>query len=171
MDWKSLHKSEKFGVTSFGIEIKVAATKLPDLETFPIWSAVNRATGIVEAAIREAINAEDPKTAIATDKNRSLVKIFPTPIYIEEIPNGYCKDWCCTHLPWFVVTTKVGRITIGWRKRVIQIGWEGTDGTANAKELFKAEDVTKGDKYIHAWSLEDATRYVEAIISSAGNSR
>ena len=91
------------------------------------------------------------------------------PIYIEEIPNGYCNRACCRHLPWFIVTTTVGRIKIGWRKRVIEIDWSDTKGTAEAETLFAAEDVTKGTRYIHAWSVEKAKSYVAAIMSSRVN--
>ena len=86
-------------------------------------------------------------------------------IYVEEIPNGYCNRYCCKHLPWFVVTTKVGRITIGWRKRVINIDWEGSAITKKANELFPQEDVTKGDKLIHAWGYEKAKEYIGVLLS------
>jgi len=100
-------------------------------------------------------------------QREEILSCFKEPIFIEEIPNGYCSDYCCRHLPWFIITTSIGRFKIGWRKRVINIDWNKTVGTKEAKEIFPNEDVTKGIKYIHAWSIEKAREYVSTIISSA----
>lgn len=102
----------------------------------------------------------------AKEEKEKLLSLFPDKSFVLEIPNGYCSDWCCKHLPWFTVTTKVGPITIGWRKRVISIDWKQTVRTKTSNELFAKEDVTKEYKLIHAWSYEDAKRYVNAIINS-----
>ena len=168
MEYVTIHKSESHGSNgAFGIEIRVAASKLPDLKQTEIWSATRRAAENIEAVVCAAIKADDPKTAIQTTDNRKLVDdLFFSPIFVEEIGNGYCKDWCCAHLPWFIVTTEIGRFTIGWRKRVISIDWSETVGTKNPAELFSDEDVTKGTKSIHAWSVEDARRYVDSIMLS-----
>ena len=68
-------------------------------------------------------------------------------IFVEEIPNGYCNEPCCSRLPWFIVTTPVGHIKIGWRKRVINIDWTNTLQKKNGHELFPNEDVTKSMEY------------------------
>jgi len=169
MEFVTLHKSELCGSDgAFGLEIKVAATNLPDLKQDSIWRAANSASELIESAVRKAVKDNDPKTAVATENNRKVVdEVFPAPIFVEEIDNGYCGDWCCKHLPWFIVTTKIGRFTIGWRKRVISIDWQDTTGAESAIALFKDEDVTKGLRSIHAWSIEDAQRYVETIMLSA----
>jgi hypothetical protein len=75
-----------------------------------------------------------------------------------SIPNGYCPCNVCP--PWFEVTTDVGIITIGWRKRVINIEW----GNNNYLHLFKAEDVTKDEHGIHAWGYERAIEYLGRIV-------
>jgi hypothetical protein len=84
---------------------------------------------------------------------------------VEEIPNGYCNRYCCAHLPWYIVTTRLGRIKIGWRKSVINIDWAETQGTKTSEELFQSENVTKDTRGIHAWGYEKARAYVGAIIT------
>ncbi len=43
----------------------------------------------------------------------------------------------------------------------------GQTGKVIAARLFEGEDVTKGDKMIHAWSVEDGRRYIEKIMLSS----
>ena len=168
MEYTTLYKSESFGMDDgFGIKIEVAATnELPDLKSWDIRTATDKAQKMISDEIQAAIKAENPKTAQVIEENKKLTQLFPDPIYIEEIPNGYCSDWCCRQIPWFIVTTVVGRIKIGWRKRVISIDWSSTRDTKNCDELFINEDVTKGFKFIHAWSLDDAKRYIETILKN-----
>lgn len=168
MNYITLYKSESYGLNGhFGLEIKVTAQDLPDLQLDSIRKAKNTAVKLIESSIRQEIKAKNKETPAEIAKNKELLTVFSTPIFVEEIENGYCSDWCCAHLPWFVVTTKVGRFTIGWRKRVISIDWNDTVGTDTAIVLFEDEDVTKGLMSIHAWSTEDAKRYIDTIISSA----
>jgi len=167
-NYKTLFHTESAGATgAFGLKIEVAATNLPDLKTEEIREAAYQASRLITAAVREAIKAKDADTPAEIECNRELLELFPEPIFVEEIPNGYCNDWCCKHLPWFVVTTEIGRFTIGHRKRVISIDWSDTHGTRFAEDLFPDENVTKYDRSIHAWSMEDAKRYVYAVLASA----
>ena len=169
LEYKELHSQEGWGsYGGFGIKILVAASCLPDLTEHEIWSAARKAADIVSAEVQASVVAHNEKAQEATKAERQqILSLFPGAIYVEEIPNGYCSSWCCRHLPWFIVTTTVGRVKIGWRKRVINIDWTDTVETKKANELFSAENVTKGDKYIHAWSLEDARRYISTIIEKA----
>lgn len=163
-----LYKEESIGTYgSFEIEINVGATKLPDLKQEAIRCAVYDAVKLVKSAVMAAVVKDNPDAQERkVNERRDLLALFQEPIHVEEIPNGYCPDWCCRHLPWFVVTTKIGRFTIGWRKRVILLDWSETVGTQTSDDLFKSEDVTKDTRMIHAWSLEDAKRYIEAISNS-----
>lgn len=63
---------------------------------------------------------------------------------------------------WFIIKTSEGDIKIGWRKRVIQIKW-----LQNYKPFSfdgKEDDVTKkfskNERYIHAWNIDDAIKYL-----------
>lgn len=82
----------------------------------------------------------------------------------ELLPNGYCKEDCCTHIPWVKLATIDGEIIIGRRKRVISIEWQETYKPFNLEELFGIENVTKwekdGKRGIHAIDLEKAYEYL-----------
>ena len=92
-----------------------------------------------------------------------LLGLFEGPIFAEEIPNGYCGPQCCFHRKWFIVTTRIGHIKIGWRKRVISIDWERTLVTKTAEELFPKEEVTKRGRLIHAYGYEKAKEYIDRL--------
>ena len=149
------------------IQINVKGSDLPELDSDEIFSASLDAMDGVYKEIQKAIKKKDPSTPIASEENKKMIdEIFANTdlIFMEEIPNGYCSDWCCEHLPWFIVTTKVGRIKIGNRKRVIEIDWSETLGTKTSDELFESEDVTKEKKLIHAWGIEKAKQYINLIL-------
>ena len=59
------------------------------------------------------------------------------------------------------------KIKIGWRKRVIEIDWKDSLNKEYSADLFPDEEVTKYDHYIHAWSIEDAKRYIEKVLTTA----
>jgi hypothetical protein len=87
-------------------------------------------------------------------------------IHYQEIPNGYCSQACCVNRPWYIVTSRIGPVAIGWRKRVIQISWDGSDVEAGGNALFPNENTTKGDRYIHAWGYEKAKEYIQKLLTS-----
>lgn len=131
-------------------------------------SNIRKCANDLEKLIREETLKHDPKSKQESNENRKeILELFDGhTIFVEEIPNGYCSDFCCKHLPWFVVTTKAGRITIGWRKRVIEINWKDSIISAGSMELFPKEEVTRGDKYIHAWGYEKAKEYINVLLTS-----
>ena len=165
---QSLYHKESLGsYGAFEIEINVGASKLPDFKSDEIWRATHDAVELIESAVMEQIVKNDPQAIErAKVEKQGIVALFPDKCFVKEIPNGYCSRWCCKHLPWFVVTTPVGPITIGWRKRVIEINWNEVPLAQSSGYLFPNEDVTKDDKMIHAWSLEKAKEYIAAIIAS-----
>lgn len=78
---------------------------------------------------------------------------------LRSVPNGYgSEDY---NGPWFVFpAARVGLVTIGWRKRVIQISWQrGPDGST----LFADWAGTVGPDYVHAWRPEDAATAIRRI--------
>lgn len=80
-----------------------------------------------------------------------------TTFFLTAILNEYCSCEKCG--PWFNIDTPYGKFKIGWRKRVINIEFEGL----NLSDLFKEEDVTKGKDHIHAWGKEKAIEYLKKI--------
>ena len=167
LDYKEIHMEESFGsYGGFGIKILVASTEMSDFKHDDIWRASYNAVKIISGAVQGvALSLNIKAQERAKNERQEILALFPDKVFVEEIPNGYCSDWCCRHLPWFVVTTEVGRFKIGWRERVINIDWSETVGTKKAGDLFAGENVTKGDKYIHAWSLGDAKRYITDIMA------
>ena len=164
--YRTLAGFEQFGDGSLGLRIEISGSPLPEL-TDALRDAGRKALDAVKEEVIAALKASDPDAqARAKAEREELLGCFDGPIYVEEIPNGYCRQGCCRHLPWFVVTTAVGRIKIGWRKRVIEIDWTDTRGTADSDTLFPGEAVTKGARSIHAWSVEKAREYITKIVSN-----
>lgn len=71
-----------------------------------------------------------------------------------DIKNGYRGD----KADWLLVHTPYGLMTIGWRKRVIEIEWEGTHMGYIVKD-----DVTKDEYSCHAWGYAKAVEYMIAL--------
>lgn len=170
LEMKSLRReSMRTSYGEFAIEINVGATNLPALESEAIREAADKAASMVKKAVMAAIVRSTPEAIERAKEERDqLVGLFNVLVFVEEIPNGYCSDWCCEHKPWFVVTTPQGKFKIGWRKRVIQIEWDGVTNSKTAEAIFANENVTKGERMIHAWSLEDARRYIEIVLKTIG---
>lgn len=113
--------------------------------------------------LQHRLHNSDPKEIAACKKEgEQLLALFgDEKIYVEQIPNEY---WANSKRPWFLVTTKVGHIKIGWRKRVMVLDWSKTSVKQNANELFPDEDTTKDGRMIHAWSDEKAKEYLAKIL-------
>lgn len=60
---------------------------------------------------------------------------------------------------WFIYKTNQGTIKISFKTKVIVIEWEDNFKPFNMS-IFDGERVTKYDRGIHAWSKDDAIRYV-----------
>jgi hypothetical protein len=82
--------------------------------------------------------------------------------------NAYCPCDVCP--PWYLAQVdNITPITIGWRKRVINIDWE--ESGKDLAGLFTSEDVTKGSGYIHAWGYDKAAEYLSKILPALGAGR
>lgn len=68
---------------------------------------------------------------------------------------------------WYLYHTKQGDVAIHFKNKVIEIKWFGNFKPFNLKTLFKDEDVTKKSlkdaKVIHAWSSDDAVKYLTMV--------
>jgi hypothetical protein len=164
-DYKIVSGLETHGsYGEIGIKILVAVKRpLSDAEKNHIYRCVH---GIEQEIIAGTVAANPEAMQAAQDERTALIGLFPEPIYVQAIPNGYCSSGCCRHRPWFVVTTPVGRIKIGHRKRVINIDWSESDVHKSAEQLFPKEDVTKIDRSIHAWGYEKAKEYIQTILDA-----
>ena len=161
----SLESCCEYGV--FAVQIRVASSVELDFKEERIFNAASDARDDMFQELAASAVRRDPKSKERSNKERrDILALFDEPIFVEEIPNGYCSSWCCRHLPWFIVTTKIGRFKVGCRKRVIQIDWSECPRTCRAEALFPDEDVTKSDRMIHAWSFERAREYIQKIVKS-----
>lgn len=83
---------------------------------------------------------------------------------IHAIPNEYwgtieAYKEIAEKNPWYLVMTPKGNIKIGPRKRVIDIDWSDT----NIRKILSSDDVTKETDYIHAWTLDKASEYLNEL--------
>lgn len=153
---------------AFQMEIEVGGTGVEDvIKSDEVYHATRKANELIMGAIFKARMRTSEEGKEQTKWNRKhILACFPERIFVEEIPNGYSADYHLAHIPWFVVTTSIGRFTVGSRKRVYHLSWEGTKGK-KARDLFPDEDVTKDGQSIHAWDLEKLKEYVAKVIASA----
>jgi len=139
----------------------------PEVDEFN--SRIYKAASLVTAALSRLNCSTDPEILqrIKDQKEQLLSMFGDQKIYVRELPNGYgSKDdpyWGL--FPWFEVTTSRGPITIGWRKSDIHIEWSESDVEPGGHELFPDENVTRGDRYIHAWGYQKAMEYLDRILA------
>lgn len=157
---------EEFGSGGFGVAIyiKYPGDSKADFEKQAGVFFMDAEQMIIDNMKRIFYSKDPERQKLRNQKKEKMISLFNQPIYVEEIPNGYCSNGCCADKPWFIVTTKIGRIKIGWRKRVINIDWSDSENKTEAKVLFPDEDVTKYDRDIHACSYEKAKEYLDKII-------
>jgi hypothetical protein len=150
---------------SVGVKILVSIDRTLNEEDD--WLLRTKAEEIAKGLLAETNHLNPETKERREEERRLLLDCFPFPmrIFVEEIPNGYCSEWCCKERPWYVVTTPRGRIKIGWRKSVIQISWDGSEITQVPNELFPNENVTKFDRTIHAHGYEKAKQYLHTLMS------
>jgi hypothetical protein len=95
-------------------------------------------------------------------EKKNIIDLFDTPIYVEEIPNGYSDSYLN---PWFIITTQKGRIKIGWRKRVINIDWTDSIITMTGYDVTN-DEVTRDKRYMHAYGYEKAREYLNTLLKN-----
>jgi hypothetical protein len=81
---------------------------------------------------------------------------FKKPEKMHCLINGYDPD---REDHWWLVKIHQGYIEIGWRKRVINIDWSETP----LRKVITADDVTKEDTMVHAWSVAKAVEYLTEV--------
>ncbi len=152
------------GEFAFRIQVRIGR-ELTKGERHALYDAQD----ILDQAFIKGNHEVDPEVhaAAAQRRQETLACFGARVIYVEEIPNGYCSRGCCVFYPWFIITTSIGRIKIGWRKRVIHLEWTDSLVKQTADELF-AGDMTKYDRVIHAWGYEKATEYINRLFEVGG---
>jgi len=156
MNYKQIASHESIGKYTLGVKISVGGIDCTKEERLLIQSFTDK----IHDGILRIREENDPENIII--KKETIVKLtncFIDPIYVKQIPSEYSSN---DFIPWLIVTTSKGPIKIGWRKRVINIDWSESD--IQDTDLFPNEDVTKGDKYIHAWGYEKAKSYIETLM-------
>ncbi len=155
---------DELGSNGFGLQvwIKIPEDSRPPEKTLDDLS--HATSELYRQLVRETRNTAPEAVAWARKERAALVDLFNEPIYVEDVPNEYDP---MSNRPWLVVTTRVGHIKLGWRKRVISIDWSRTQYCQTSSELFADENVTKEKRLIHAWSLDKAREYICKIVESA----
>ena len=167
--YERVYRSESFGeYGALGLELHATVGKreFSESDKRMISEAMSK---LAEELHGNTIRQNPKLLQSSVEERKQILSLFDQPIYVETTKNEYFQGAWGEMFPWFIVTTKVGRIKIGWRKRVIEIHWTDTLNTTKAKELFPDEDVTKSndwdkERYIHAWGLEKAKAYINKIL-------
>jgi len=162
---KKVFSVENIGRGKFKLEIYLDVDReLTDNDNWAISECGEKLTRIIN---QETYRTNKTYIEKAKEDKQDLINLFGNKqIFVQEIPNQYNVDHC--HNPWLMVTTNVGHIKIGRRRHVFEIDWSGTIIPTKAKDLFPDEDVTREDRYIHAYGLEKAQEYINKILSSSG---
>lgn len=83
---------------------------------------------------------------------------------VEQTPNQYWPNVDAYKEireanPWYTVSTPLGKIIIGARKRVFSIDWSDTP----VRCLVTLDAVTKDTSSVHAWTEEDCLKYLNTL--------
>jgi hypothetical protein len=160
--YKQVSSCETMGLGGVGVKILV---KLPDgvaLSDAEDANAKNVGYDLYRRLQNFVIQSDPKEIEFAKKEGEELLALFgDEKIFAEPTHNEYSSD---SLRPWFIVTTKIGRIKIGWRKRVIVIDWSDSTNKGRAVDLFATDDVTKDLHMIHAWGYEKAKEYLQVLL-------
>jgi hypothetical protein len=171
-NWKTLFKKESWGTQTFGIEIRVAMDR--EFTENDKRNSYKIADDVEDAILRESVRINPEQQKERDAEKAHFLACFPEGMLVlaEPIPNQYCSRYCCDMSPWYKVTTPKGIVSLGWRKRVINITYEmRVTGGVDTDNLFPGEDVTRGKdythpatSYIHAYGYDKAKQYLAVIL-------
>ena len=178
--WTFVHSMEAYDDEFLGIRIFVKLSRPLQTDSgSDDMKAVRRAAHTLEDGLRWSTARRDPKGPVwrqvyRDESAQAFASAGLAPIFVEEIPNEYCSRPCCLNRPWFLVTSPIGHIKIGWRKSVINIDWSRSVVKKSGMELFPDENVTRGDarddgggRFIHAGGIDVAIRYLKVLSAAA----
>ena len=99
---------------------------------------------------------------MSEDEVKALFLLSGIALYSQvPIDNRYDQTSELWNGPWWECRTRCGKVTIGWRKRVIEITWHTF--AVPDDEPITHDDVTKGPDYVHAWSSAKAVEYLTSM--------
>ncbi len=161
--YSKYESSSSFG--SVGVEIRIASSKFHASEENKKF--ITQLTDQLIEMVNLRIYRGLPETTAKIEENEKIIRSFfgGRAIYLEEVPNEYSNDFYYFDRKWFRVWTDKGPIKVGRRKRVWHIEWEKRTNPLYAGNLFKDEQVSIGDRWIHAWSDQDAARYIDKVLN------
>lgn len=93
--------------------------------------------------------------AVFTLAGEKIEKIF-------DLENQYWPnhpEYYEARSPWYLMKTRFGFVTVGWRKNVLEINWEET----KLRKVVTEDNVTKSETHVHAWSYKDALSYLTTL--------
>lgn len=130
---------------------------LAGLEALNVWQLPNAYMGVLEPLSDNEIVRDSSRGGFGFSETR-IDKNDPGPTV--NVVRSWMSDYRWRHdRPAWLVKTRYGLMEIGWRKRVIQIDWRDT----NLRRVVTADDVTKTDTCVHAWSVEKAVEYLRVL--------
>ncbi len=168
------NNSEDFTLTSGGYDIPTHGSACPCCgKTFTIDDVKNNPCVYIKGKFYHDSCWRNYRRLTEVDKfTRRMVGLIykDTEYQFELLPNGYCNQDCCSHIPWFLFHTVDGDIIMGWRKNVISIEWQENYKLFDMSELFGTENVTKwkedGKRGIHAWGEKKAYEYLKKVFEA-----
>lgn len=168
-DKSGMYSFSSIGGSSLEVDIIVFASKeIPKSSSDRLIS--NAAYELFDALLDAGKKAQSKKEF--PDFKEQVVGMFRSaglpPVYLHAKENEYSKNG----IPWVDVYTKIGPVTVGWRKSVVVLSWEGTviakqQHETTSQDLFPGEDVTKGVYMIHAHGYESLARYISVLGKTA----
>ena len=147
-------------------DLKICVSLHTDLHTPELKRYVDEVIGDAHSKILSKVNQVRYR-GVEFKYLTEFMKIFEGAPF-SPIPNEY--DFSENTSSWYIFHTEFGDFKIGRRKRVFHIEVfnipkipYSLDLKLNESTDFKDLNVTVGANFVHAWSLEDAKKYIDAI--------
>lgn len=114
----------------------------------------------------DTLSVQSRREKKCKDSRKEIDAIFAlagfTVSKVWELANGYwplAPDYDDVREPWWLLLTEIGPVQIGWRKRVLHIQWDACE----FRGLVTADEVTKENYYVHAYTPEKAVEYLREL--------
>lgn len=116
-----------------------------------VWKLPNGYMGDLEPLTDEQIDRDTPGVRGVMETGGAVTK---------GVVRSWMADYAWRHMrPAWLVKTNAGLVQVTPRKRVVDIDWSETA----IRRVVTTDDVTKSDTNVHAWTTEDALRYLKEL--------